>query len=173
MIDVKDLKLSVMGAHQMCDLKTLAGGQTTLVVLLRHRDCPFCEIHVGELVKAKDRVGRIVVTSFQDKDKLDEVSEWLPFDIVLGSDTSRSLYKALGAGRVTHIGFMLRPGRMKVMLSHLLRGRSMRRDHADFTQLGADMIIDRQGQIVWSHLPKHPADRPSVETIIEQMRDAA
>jgi hypothetical protein len=55
----------------------------------------------------------------------------------------------------------------------LLRGRKLHLPSADIHQLGGDVLIDPAGIVRWRHVSSDPADRPSVESILEIVRRAA
>lgn len=81
-------------------------------------------------------------------------------------DESRSLYFAYGMehGRAWDVWG---PPAWCVYAKLLAQGRRLQRSHGDVNQLGGDVLID-PGQIVrLHHVGAGPADRPSVESILE------
>ena len=58
----------------------------------------------------------------------------------------------------------------------ILRGSSVSRLHRpqdDTLQLGGDFIVAPDGTLAWGHWSNGPADRPSIDTVIANLRRAA
>jgi hypothetical protein len=166
---VGDLQLTVAESGTEATLAQITAGQPTLLVLARHRDCPLCEMHLGRLIKARGRIGRIVVVGMEAPEQLQEVANGLPFEFVCLSDEQRRSYTALGARRPRLPLFALSPKVLIPLTRHLAKGRPLVRRGGDLMQMGADIIVDPAGRVAWANLSASPGDRPSVETIIEQM----
>lgn len=84
-------------------------------------------------------------------------------------DESRSLYAAYG----------MRDGRWRdifgwsswrIYMKLLLRGRKLRRPSGDVHQLGGDVLIDPSGIVRLHHVGSGPADRPSVQSLLQAVR---
>lgn len=160
-----DIDLSIGGTS--VNVATLCGGQPTLLVLLRHQDCPFCELHLGRLAAAHSKIGRIVAVSFDERAGEDHA---LPFTVVVARDERRRVYKALETRQMRLPLFALNPRKAWVLAWHLLRGKRLVRSGGSLAQLGADVIVDADGTVIWSHIAKDPSDRPDVDEIIAQMQ---
>lgn len=166
------MKLKLTGSGKEVLLSQLTAHQPTLVVFARHQDCPFCQIHVSRLIANKDRIGRIVVIGFEGWRRLTEVADGLPFEFVCASDPGREAYELVGARKIRTPLFLARPDAMWVLGKHVLKGNPLVRQGGDLSQLGADVVVDAAGRVTWSHVSSSPADRPSVDEIIEQMQQA-
>ena len=81
-------------------------------------------------------------------------------------DRDRSLYKAYGMHRGGWTK-VLGPAAMLTYFKLILKGRMPRMSHDDVWQLGGDVIIDPEGVVRLHHVSKTPADRPSVESLLE------
>jgi len=82
------------------------------------------------------------------------------------ADPDRTLYDAVGARRPAPF-WLLRPRVMTAGLRALVaRERIGFRSGDDTRQLGADVVIDRDGQIVFLHLAADAADRTPPEEIL-------
>ena len=82
------------------------------------------------------------------------------------ADPERTLYKALGARRPKPL-WVLRPRVAAAGLRAVLAGERVSVTRGDDTlQLGADVVVDQDGQIVFLHLASDAADRTSPEELI-------
>ena len=57
-----------------------------------------------------------------------------------------------------------------IYLKLLVRGRRLQRSSVDVNQLGGDILIDPSGIVRLQHVGKGPADRPSVEALLQTIR---
>jgi hypothetical protein len=92
----------------------------------------------------------------------------LPWPMLVDED--RRLYAEYGMvrGRWRDI---LGPAAWRAYASLLLRGRRVRRATGDVTQLGGDVLIDPAGVVRLHHMSSGPADRPSVESILQVAKE--
>jgi len=110
---------------------------------------------------------RLVVVTPQSADRAaiwrDEVSLGEPLVI---ADPERMLYKALGARRPKPL-WVLRPRVAAVGIRAILAGDRPGVTKGDDTlQLGADVVVDKDGQIAFLHLASDAADRtPPAELV--------
>jgi hypothetical protein len=91
------------------------------------------------------------------------------------ADPERTLYRALGARRPKPL-WVLRPRVASAGLRALLAGERVSVTRGDDTlQLGADVVLDRDGQIAFLHLAADAADRTPPDELIAVLRrlDAA
>jgi hypothetical protein len=81
-------------------------------------------------------------------------------------DANRELYKAYGMfhGRWWNL---YGPASTWTYLKLMLRGRRPRLPAADPTQLGGDVLIDPGGIVRLHYVGNGPADRPSVQSILD------
>ena len=82
-------------------------------------------------------------------------------------DPERNLYRAYGTERSLLRSWNLRTlWRYVQLMSH---GRRWRGIQGDSTQLGGDFVIDRAGKVRLAHRSHDPTDRPSAESLLEQI----
>jgi peroxiredoxin len=111
----------------------------------------------------------VVVTFAGDPARLVAYREHLDIDFPVLTDTDRSLYRLLGAGR----GSWWRvwsPGTLALYARLLRRGRRLRRPTEDTRQLGGDAVIDRHGRVARVWLPERPDARPPIDELIDAVR---
>lgn len=91
-------------------------------------------------------------------------------DLPVLADEERASYKAAGA-KIASVGELLGP---KVLAKGLLttaRTRQVQgRTIGHPAQLGGAMVIDRNGEIVWSHMSKDASDSAPPEEILTAVR---
>ncbi len=86
------------------------------------------------------------------------------------ADPERTLYRALGARRPKPL-WVLRPRVASAGLRALLAGERVSVSRGDETlQLGADVVVNHEGQIVFLHLAADAADRTPPEELIAVLR---
>ncbi len=81
-------------------------------------------------------------------------------------DTSLELYRAygMGSGRIWDVWG---PPAWWIYAKLLVRGRRLRIPTGDVNQLGGDVLIDRDGTVRLHVVGRGPADRPSVDSILQ------
>ncbi len=92
----------------------------------------------------------------------------LPWPLLI--DESRTLYQGYGMtrGRWWEIwGF----ASWRAYGQLLLKGGRLRRSHGDVHQLGGDVLIDPAGIVRFHHVSENPADRPSITSMLETVRN--
>ena len=111
---------------------------------------------------------RIYLISFgqewQAKRWLEETQA--PFPLLL--DPDRSVYRAYGLERSAAKSW--NPKMLLHYLGLILKGRKLRPIQGDSNQLGGDFIVDREGTIRLACPSEDPADRPSVEMLLQTLR---
>jgi hypothetical protein len=116
-------------------------------------------------------VDLVVVTFADDPARLAAYRDHLGVDARLVADPDRSLYGSLGAGR----GRWRRVwslGTLRLYARLLRRGRRLQRADQDTRQLGADVVVGRDGRIDRLWLPAGPDDRPPVEALLAAVDSA-
>ena len=88
-------------------------------------------------------------------------------------DEPRAAYTAYGLTRASAARVWFSPRTVAFYLRALLRGRRLQRPVADTAQLGGDFVIDRGGRTALAHRSVEPADRPSVESLLDVLRGIA
>ncbi len=86
------------------------------------------------------------------------------------ADPERTLYRALGARRPKPL-WVLRPRVARAGVRALLAGERVGVTRGDDTlQLGADVVVDKDGQIAFLHLAADADDRTPPEELIAVLR---
>ena len=93
----------------------------------------------------------------------------LPWPMLV--DETRSLYQAynMDRGRWWDI---YGPSAWWIYAKLLLKGRRLQKAVGNFDQLGGAVLIDPEGFVRLHHVGKGPADRPSVDSLLEVVRSA-
>ena len=84
-------------------------------------------------------------------------------------DTTRELYKAYGMLSASFWdiwGF----NTWRVYFKELLKGNKPKKSEGDIYQRGGDVLIDPDGIVRLHHIGVGPADRPSVEQLLQMVR---
>ena len=89
-----------------------------------------------------------------------------PFPLLL--DTERSVYRAYGLERSFFKSW--HPRIVLHYLGLLLKGRKLHPIQGDPNQLGGDFIVDAYGNVRFAHFSENPADRPSLQLIMEEIK---
>ena len=110
---------------------------------------------------------RLVVVTPQSAERAATWREevWLGEALVI-ADPERTLYKALGARRPKPL-WVLRPRVAAAGMRAIIAGERpsvMKGD--DTLQLGADVVVDRDGKIAFLHLASDAADRTPPEELV-------
>ncbi len=95
----------------------------------------------------------------------------LPFPAV--ADPERLAYRAFGLERASW-GQMLRPRALLGYFRLMVRGWCPRpaRGGEDVLQLGGDFVLDDEERLVYAYRSADPADRPSVDVLLQAVRQA-
>lgn len=107
----------------------------------------------------------IAVVTFTDPARLAGYREHLDLPFSVLADPDRALYRAVGAERGTKRRIWS-PGTIRTYARLLRHGRRLRRPTEDIHQLGADLVADRDGRIVYLALPPTPDARPPIGDLI-------
>ena len=87
-------------------------------------------------------------------------------------DESRSLYQTYEVERAS-LAKVLSPASWITYAKLLLCGRRLKRSTGDIQQLGGDVLIDPDGIVRVHFVGNGPADRPSVDSLLEAVRQLA
>ena len=91
------------------------------------------------------------------------------WDVTVAADPDRALYRALGVGRGTPRHLLLDPRSWREAAAELLHGRlPLKHRGDDGFQLGADLVLDAEGRIAFSHRPATAADRVPVAELLRR-----
>jgi hypothetical protein len=167
------------------DLRDIAGdpfparqllGSPTVLVLLRHLGCLFCQDHLAQLrahsVEVEAAGGRIAVISFAAPEHVARFARALDHPYLWLSDPGRVSYRAFRVGR----GGPLSPFSNTDLWHNFvstLRGRPWLPQQPDLWQLGADFVFDAEGNLTMAHRCRSSHDRPPAAAVIGAFRKAA
>jgi peroxiredoxin len=158
------------GPHAGQTLSELSGAQPTLLALLRHTGCPFCQEAMADLKDAMpelERRGIAPVLVFQTPDaglaaKMTEASGLENADVV--ADPERKLYDAFGIerGNLWQVfGPRVVVGVVRVIARGLRPGKKV---GGDVMQLPGTVLIHK-GEILERHVHRHQGDRANYEQV--------
>jgi hypothetical protein len=118
----------------------------------------------------------LVLLTFTTADLLDEYQERRGLSVPILSDGNRDVYAAYGLGR----GSIVRIWGWATLRSYaqiLRRSEHGLADLASATedtrQLGGDFVIAPDGRLTWGYWSESPADRPSVNEVLDAAEQAA
>jgi hypothetical protein len=96
-----------------------------------------------------------------------------PMPVPVLADPDRRLYAALELGRTTWAR-LLRPSLLWKYLKLIARGGKVRRipEGEDALQVGGDFLVLPDRQVVWAYRGTDPTDRPSVDRILQAIRES-
>jgi hypothetical protein len=84
-------------------------------------------------------------------------------------DEDRTLYTAYGMEHGT-LWNIYGPPAWWIYAKLLAKGRKLKTSRSDFQQLGGDILIDPDGTVQIHHVGIGPADRPTVESILNRVK---
>jgi hypothetical protein len=113
----------------------------------------------------------VVVVTFQsgylERAYVEETG--LPWPLLV--DETRDLYRAYGMER-GRFWDIFGPKSLALYIQLVLRGRRPRAAAGDTRQLGGDVLVDPSGTVRLHHVGSGPADRPTVDAILDVVRSA-
>ena len=107
----------------------------------------------------------VAVVTFAGPERLAAYRAHLGIDFAVLTDLDRRLYSLLGAERGSQ-RLVWSLGTLRMYARLLRRGRRLRRPTEDVRQLGADVVIGRDGRIRFVALPASPDARPPITHLI-------
>jgi peroxiredoxin len=115
-----------------------------------------------------DRRGvAIVVISFAEPERLAPYQEHHHWPFVMLADPKRIAYQAFALKRLSWFR-VFSPSTLWLYLRLLREGKKLQSyGKDDYYQAGGDFLIDREGNILFAHRSQDPADRPSIEKLLE------
>lgn len=113
----------------------------------------------------------IVVVTFESSPMAEAYVRQTGLEWPVLVDTERTLYRAYGMlrGRAWDL---YGPAAIWAYLRLMAKGRRLRRPGSDVTQLGGDVLVDPSGVVRLHHVGSGPADRPSVQQLLDVVRRA-
>jgi hypothetical protein len=106
----------------------------------------------------------VAVVTFAAPERLGAYRTYLEVPFPVLSDPDRDLYRLLGAGRGSHRQ-VWSVGTLRLYGTLLRRGARLRRPTEDINQLGADVVVGRDGRLRYLALPTSPDARPPVREL--------
>jgi len=109
----------------------------------------------------------IVVISFAEPERLAQYETQHQWPFVMLADPKRTAYDAFTLTRLSWFQ-VFSPATLKLYW-RLLREGKKREDYGkdDIYQSGGDFLIDREGNVLFAHRSRDPADRPSPKRLFE------
>ncbi len=111
----------------------------------------------------------VAVVTFQSSPIAENYVRETKLDWPILIDDSLKLYSAYGMhhGRVWDVWG---PATIAVYFKLMFKGRMPRKPAGDVHQLGGDILIDPLGIVRLHHIGTGPADRPTIESLLEIVR---
>ena len=109
----------------------------------------------------------IIVISFAEPERLAQYEAQHQWPFVMLADPKRTAYDAFALKRLSWLQ-VFSPATVKLYW-RLLREGKKREDYGkdDIYQSGGDFLIDRDGNVLFSHRSQDPADRPTAKKLLE------
>jgi peroxiredoxin len=122
------------------------------------------------VIAVRDRLDRfadaaVAVVTFAEPARLAAYRDHLAVPFSLLADVDRRVYRLVGAERGTRRQ-VWSPGTMVLYARLLRRGHRLSRPTEDVRQLGADVVIGRDGRLRYLALPPSPDARPSLDDLV-------
>ena len=111
------------------------------------------------------RDATVAVVTFADPARLAGYREHLGVPFAVVSDPDRALYRALRVERGS-ARRVWSPGTLWMYARLVRSGRRLARPTEDVRQLGADVVIGRDGRVRYLALPPGPDARPPVSELV-------
>lgn len=116
-----------------------------------------------------ERGARVVVVSFAQPERLACYQEQHRWPFVVLADPDRVAYQAFGLKRLSWLR-VFSAATLKLYWSLLRKGRKFHNyGQDDYYQGGGDFVLDREGNVLFSHPSRDPSDRPSAKCLLEAM----
>ena len=109
----------------------------------------------------------IVIVSFAEPRRLAQYQAQHQWPFVILADPKRIAYDVFALKRLSWFQ-VFSPATLKLYL-RLLRAGNRREDFGkdDIYQSGGDFLIDRDGNLLFAHRSRDPADRPAAKKLLE------
>lgn len=112
---------------------------------------------------------RLLAVTFEPEWRVHEYRQREHIDVPMLRDPRREAYRTFGIQRATLPG-VFAPRTIWYYITQIGRGRLPRFARADWYQLGGDVLVDEAGEAVWVYRSREPADRPSMNTVLNEIR---
>ncbi|MFW6074898.1 MAG: AhpC/TSA family protein [Chloroflexota bacterium] len=132
-----------------------------------------CRDHLAQLRERRSELedfeARLVAVAFESPSAIRQYQDEERLQVPLFRDPGRKAYRRFGLGR-GEPSTIWGPQTLAYYGRELLRGRLPAKHGADAYQLGGDVILRPDLSGGWVYRSQHPADRPSVDSVICRLR---
>jgi hypothetical protein len=108
---------------------------------------------------------RIAIVTFATPERLAAYRQHLRVPFAVVADTDRTLYRLLGAARGSNRQ-VWSVGTIRMYARLVRAGRRLSRPTEDIHQLGADVVVGRDGTLRYLSLPSTPDARPPIGELL-------
>jgi len=163
--------------NQVRELRSF-GPAPILLVFLRHLGWVLCRAHLGDIrdqyQSFKDINATVVAVTFSSPAEALKLSQELKLPFPLVSDAQKEAYKIFELGSARLKDFLL-PKVLWKFMGRILTGwlPSLGYSKDDLFQLGGDFLVDAKGEVVYAFKSLSPADRPTIQFLLDQLQKAA
>jgi peroxiredoxin len=114
----------------------------------------------------------VAVVSFAEPARLIKYQEHHNWPFVMLADPDRIAYHTFGLKRLSWLR-MFSPATVALYFKLLREGKRLQRyGDDDYAQGGGDFIIDSEGNILFVHRSRDPADRPTTAKLLQEIDQA-
>ena len=111
----------------------------------------------------------VVLVSFAEPARLIKYQEYHHWPFVILADPKRIAYHAFSLKRFSWLR-MFSPSTVALYFRLLREGKRIERyGNDDYSQGGGDFIIDDEGNILFAHRSRDPADRPTAARLLGEI----
>ena len=111
----------------------------------------------------------VVVVSFAEPARLIEYQEYHNWPFVILADPDRIAYHTFSLKQLSWLR-MFSPSTLALYFRLLREGKRLKRyGNDDYSQGGGDFIVDGEGNILFAHRSRDPADRPTVSRLLAEI----
>jgi peroxiredoxin len=112
------------------------------------------------------REAAIIVISFAEPQRLAPYQKHHQWPFVMLGDPKRIAYQAFALKRLSWLR-VFSPSTLRLYFRLLREGKKLQSyGKDDYYQAGGDFLIDRNGNILFAHRSRDPADRPAPEQLL-------
>ena len=113
-----------------------------------------------------------MVVSFAQPARLTDYQAHHKWPFLILADPERLAYRAFELKGLSWLS-MFSPSTLALYFKLLREGKRIQRyGDDDYSQGGGDFILDREGNILFAHRSRNPADRPAVKMLLQAIDDS-
>ena len=114
----------------------------------------------------------VVVVSFAEPATLVRYQEGHHWPFLILADPERVAYRAFELKRLSLLR-VFSPSTLALYLKLLRQGKRIERyGDNDYSQGGGDFVLDDEGNVLFAHRSREPADRPTVKMLLQAIDDS-